>query len=71
MTNTMTYRDDSARIAYDDEDGVMTGQVASIRDGVGEISQPSLEYALQHFTNLIINVMLIKKLFQHSKQYRS
>lgn len=35
MTNTMTYKGYSARIAYDDEDGVFTGRIACIRDGVG------------------------------------
>lgn len=35
MTNTMTYRGYSALIAYDDEDGILTGRIAGIRDGVG------------------------------------
>lgn len=35
MTNTMTYKGYSARIEYDDEDGIFTGSVAGIRDGVG------------------------------------
>lgn len=35
MTNTMTYKGYSARIEYDDEDGIMIGQIAGIRDGVG------------------------------------
>ena len=35
MTNTMTYKGYSARIDYDDEDRVFTGQIAGIRDGVG------------------------------------
>lgn len=35
MTNTMTYKGYSARIEYDDEDGILTGQIAGIRDGVG------------------------------------
>ena len=35
MTNTMTYRGYSARIGYDDEDGIFTGRIAGIRDGVG------------------------------------
>ena len=35
MTNTMTYKGYSARVEYDDEDGIMTGQIAGIRDGVG------------------------------------
>jgi predicted HicB family RNase H-like nuclease len=30
----MTYKDYSARIEYDDEDGIFTGQIAGIRDGV-------------------------------------
>jgi len=35
MTNTMTYKGYSARIEYDDKDGIMAGQIAGIRDGVG------------------------------------
>ena len=35
MTNNMTYKGYAARIAYDDEDGIFTGQVAGIRDGIG------------------------------------
>ena len=35
MTNTMTYKGYSARIDYDDEDGILTGRIAGIRDGVG------------------------------------
>jgi len=35
MTNTMTYKGYAARIAYDDEDGIFTGRIAGIRDGVG------------------------------------
>lgn len=35
MTNTMTYKGYSARIEYDDDDGVFTGRLAGIRDGVG------------------------------------
>jgi predicted HicB family RNase H-like nuclease len=35
VTNTMTYKGYSARISYDDEDGIFTGQVAGIRDGIG------------------------------------
>ena len=35
MTNTMTYKGYSARIDYDDEDGILTGRIAAIRDGVG------------------------------------
>ena len=35
MTSTMTYKGYSARIAYDDEDGIFTGRIAGIRDGVG------------------------------------
>jgi predicted HicB family RNase H-like nuclease len=31
----MTYKGYSARIEYDDEDGILTGQIAGIRDGVG------------------------------------
>ncbi|MGK6315319.1 type II toxin-antitoxin system HicB family antitoxin [Neorhizobium sp. DT-125] len=35
MTNVMTYKGYSARIEYDDEDGILFGQIAGIRDGVG------------------------------------
>lgn len=35
MTNTMTYMGYAARIEYDDRDGVFTGRIAGIRDGVG------------------------------------
>jgi predicted RNase H-like HicB family nuclease len=35
MTNSMTYKGYSASIAYDDDDGLFTGRIAGIRDGVG------------------------------------
>ncbi len=35
MTNTMIYKGYSARVEYDDADGIFTGQVAGIRDGIG------------------------------------
>ena len=35
MTNAMTYKGYSARIEYDDEDGIFIGRLAGIRDGVG------------------------------------
>lgn len=35
MSNVMTYNGYSARIEYDDEDGILFGQIAGIRDGVG------------------------------------
>jgi len=31
----MTYKGYTARIDYDDEDGIFTGKIAGIRDGVG------------------------------------
>ena len=34
-SNSMTYQGYSARIEYDDEDGILTGRIAGIRDGVG------------------------------------
>ena len=34
MKNTMTYKGYSARIEYDDEDGIFIGRLAGIRDGV-------------------------------------
>lgn len=35
MTNTMTYKGYAARIEYDDEDGIFSGKITCIRDGVG------------------------------------
>lgn len=35
MTNRMTYKGYTARIEFDDDDGVFFGRVAGIRDGVG------------------------------------
>lgn len=35
MTDAMTYKGYSARIDYDDADGLFTGRIAGIRDGVG------------------------------------
>jgi predicted HicB family RNase H-like nuclease len=35
MTNTMIYKGYSARIAYDDADGIFTGRIAGITDTVG------------------------------------
>ena len=35
MTNVMSYKGYLARIDYDDEDGIITGRLAGIRDGVG------------------------------------
>ncbi len=35
MSNSMTYKGYTARIDYDDEDGIFTGKIAGIRDGVG------------------------------------
>lgn len=35
MSNTMSYKGYSARIEYDDEDGIFTGRIAGIRDRVG------------------------------------
>ncbi len=35
MTNVMTYKGYSARVEFDDDDGILFGQVAGIRDGVG------------------------------------
>ena len=34
-SNTMTHKGYSARIEYDDEDGIFVGHLAGIRDGVG------------------------------------
>ena len=35
MSNVMRYRNYFARIEYDDEDGILFGRIAGIRDGVG------------------------------------
>lgn len=35
MSGRMTYKGYSARVEYDDEDALFTGQLAGIRDGVG------------------------------------
>lgn len=35
MTSVMNHKGYSARIEYDDEDGVFTGMIAGLRDGVG------------------------------------
>jgi len=35
MSNTISYRGYAARIDYDDADGIFTGRIAGIRDGVG------------------------------------
>lgn len=35
MTNVMNYKGYSARIEYDDDDAILFGQIAGIRDGVG------------------------------------
>lgn len=35
MTNAMTYDGYSARVEYDDEDGVFVGHIAGVRDDVG------------------------------------
>ena len=35
MSNAMSYKGYSARVEYDDEDGIFIGRIAGIRDGVG------------------------------------
>lgn len=35
MTDAMTHKGYAARIGYDDADGLFTGRIAGIRDGVG------------------------------------
>jgi predicted HicB family RNase H-like nuclease len=35
MANAMSYKGYSARVEYDDEDGIFTGRIMGIRDGVG------------------------------------
>lgn len=35
MKNAMTYKGYAARIEYDDDDGILVGRIAGIRDGVG------------------------------------
>ena len=35
MMNTMTHEDYLARVEYDDKNGIFTGHIAGLRDGVG------------------------------------
>lgn len=35
MSNILTYKGYSARVEFDDEDGIFFGQVAGLRDGIG------------------------------------
>jgi predicted HicB family RNase H-like nuclease len=35
MANVMSYKGYAARVEYDDEDGIFTGRIMGIRDGVG------------------------------------
>jgi len=35
MNNAMSYKGYSARVEYDDDDGIFFGRIAGIRDGVG------------------------------------
>jgi predicted HicB family RNase H-like nuclease len=35
MSNTMSYKGYAARVEFDDDDGIFTGRIAGIRDGVG------------------------------------
>ena len=35
MSSVMIYKGYSARVEYDDDDGIFTGRLAGIRDGVG------------------------------------
>lgn len=35
MTNALSYKGYSARVEYDDDDGIFFGRIAGIRDGVG------------------------------------
>lgn len=35
MSNIMTYKGYSARVEYDDDDGIFFGQIAGLRDGIG------------------------------------
>lgn len=35
MSNVMNYKGYSARVEYDDDDGIFFGQVAGLRDGIG------------------------------------
>ncbi len=48
MTNTMTHKGYSARIEYDDEDGIFIGRIAGIRDGVG-FHGDTVEYLREAF----------------------
>jgi predicted HicB family RNase H-like nuclease len=35
MSNVMSYKGYAARVEYDDDDGIITGRIAGIRDGAG------------------------------------
>ena len=35
MTNTLSYKGYTARVEFDDDDGIFFGRIAGIRDGVG------------------------------------
>jgi predicted HicB family RNase H-like nuclease len=35
MSNTLSYKGYTARVEYDDDDGIFFGRIAGIRDGVG------------------------------------
>lgn len=35
MNNVLSYKGYSSRVEYDDDDGILFGQIAGIRDGVG------------------------------------
>jgi predicted HicB family RNase H-like nuclease len=35
MSNTLRYKDYTARVEFDKEDGIFFGQISGLRDGVG------------------------------------
>ena len=48
----MHYRNHSARIVYDDEDGILFGRIAGIRDGVG-LHAPSVDELRKAFREAV------------------
>jgi len=48
MSNVISYKGYSARIGYDDEDGILFGHIAGIVDGVG-FHADSVEHLRQAF----------------------
>ena len=56
LQGVLTYKGYSARIAYDDEDGIFTDRVAGIRDGVG-FHADSVEALQQAFHEAVLDYL--------------